>query len=247
MTSYPWERSSLSRSRITYFRSPFSNIRPRRGPWPNPGLCHPPKNPFIPFGPNMLSNSFRKRFLVTLMTVCQPTPVLLPERVSQPSLVRPYLYVTALRQIGEHPVRLGNGQRSLQRRQRGRELSTPRERLQELPLLALLCRHPARALPRPGLGKPRQAPRNGPERRHHEERNGPDEKEKGEEMEAGTGHEEQKQPPDHQPHHEPRRKGPPVRDHHPPPTRVAHHAPTVHLASSVPTASYNSAVYHDIS
>src|SRR5215204_1658323 len=233
-------------SGMTYLRSPFSNIRPRRGPWPNPGLCHPPKNPFIAFGPNK-SNSFRKRFTVTLTTICQPAPILLPERVSQPSLARPYLYVTALRQIGEHPVRLGDGQRSLKRRQRGRELPPSRQRLQKLPLLALLCRCPARTLPRTGLGKPRQAPSDGPERRRRQERNGPDAKEKGQEMEAGTGHKEQKQPPHHQPDHEPRRRGPPVRDHHPPPTRIAHHAPTVHLASSVPTASCDSAVYHDIS
>ena len=135
-------------SRITYFKSPFSNIRPRRGLWPNPGLCHSPKNPFIAFGPNMFSTSCGKR---ALRPVRQLAPVPLPERIPQPSLARPYFNVTAVGKIGEHPVRLGNRWRSLQRRQRRRELPMPRERLQKLPLLALLRRRPT--LPRTGLRK----------------------------------------------------------------------------------------------
>src|SRR5215210_486342 len=172
---------------------------------------------------------------------------MLPERVGQPSLVRPHLHVTALRQIREHPVRLGDAERGLQSRERRRELPPSRERPHELPLLALLRRHPARPLPGTGLRKPRQTPRDGRERRYHEEGNGPEEEEKREEMEARTGHKEQEQSSYHQPHHEPRGKRPPVRRHRPPRTRVPHHAPTVHLASFIPTASFDSAVYHDIS
>src|SRR5829696_9648645 len=170
-----------------------------------------------------------------------------PERVGQPSLVRPYLHVTALRQIREHPVSLGNAERGLQSRERRRELPPPRERPQKLPLLALLYRHPARPLPRTALRKPRQTPRDGRERRYHQEGNGPEEEEKREDMEARTSHKEQEQPSYHQPDHEPRGKRPPVRHHRPPPTRVPHHAPTVHLASFVPTANSDPAVYHDIS
>src|SRR3954464_12651435 len=109
-------------SRMTYLRSPLSNIRPRRGPWPNPGLCPPPKNPFIAFGPNMFSISFRKRCRYLPIFIRQLTPVLLPERVPDPSVVRPYLQVTALREIREHFVRLGDGERGLQSRERRREL-----------------------------------------------------------------------------------------------------------------------------
>src|SRR5688500_15298141 len=97
-----------------------------------------------------------------------------------------------------------------------------------------------------GLRKLRIPPREGHKRRRHEEGKGPDEEEKWEELEGGTGHEEQKQPSYHQAHHEPHRKRPPVRYHRSPPTRVAHHAPTVHLASFVTTARCDYAVYHDI-
>src|SRR5919112_533289 len=170
----------------------------------------------------MFSTSFRKRTLSPIIR--QLTPVPLPERVPQPSLARPYLHMTAVGKIREHPGRLVDGERSLQRRQRRRDLPMPRESLQKLPLLALLRYSPT--FPRTGLREPRQSPRHRHERR---------------------GHEEQKQPSYHQPHHEPRRKGPPVRCHRPPPTRVAHHAPTVHLASFIPTARCSFAVYHDIS
>src|SRR5215203_965847 len=107
-------------SRMTYLRSPLSNIRPRRGPWPNPGPC-PPKKPFIAFGPNMSPVSFAERCL--LLPVGQLAPVVLPERVPDPAFARPHLQMAALCELGEHPIRLGHRERGLQRRQRRRELS----------------------------------------------------------------------------------------------------------------------------
>src|SRR5215212_11375214 len=154
--------------------------------------------------------------------------------------------MAALREVGEHPVRLGHRERGLQSRQRRRELPPPRERPEKLPLLTLLGRSPIRPLPRTGLGNPRQSPRHRRESWHQQEGNGQDQ-EKREEVEGGTNDEEQKQPSYHQSYREPHREWPPVWHHRPPPASVAHHAPTVHLASFIQTTLYDVAVYHDIS
>src|SRR5215203_570688 len=186
-------------SRMTYLRSPLSNIRPRRGP------C-PPKKPFIAFGPNMSPVSFAERCL--LLPVGQLAPVVLPERVPDPAFACPHLQMAALCELGEHPIRLGHRERGLQRRQRRRELAPPRERPEKLPLLALLGRRPVRPLPRTGLGNPRQPPPGRRQSRHQQEGDGQDQEER-EEVEGGPNDEEQEQPSHHKPHRKPRTKTPP--------------------------------------
>src|SRR5829696_4613471 len=184
-------------SRMTYLRSPLSNIRPRRGPWPNPGP--PRKKPFIAFGPNTFSISFLERcsFL--------PTHHLLTDACRAPRARTRSFLRAPLPPDGRSPRdRRASGQ---PRRRRARSRAPPaparapppRERPEKLPLLALLGRRPTRPLPRTGLGNPRQSPRRRSESRHQQEGNGQDQEER-EEVEGGTNHKEQEQSSCHQPH-----------------------------------------------
>src|SRR5215210_625612 len=226
------------RSRITYFRSPFPNTRPRLGSNPCPRHGPRPKKPFIPLGPNMTSSpSFAPR------SRRQLPPVRIPQRVPEPPLAGAHLYVPVLREPGEHPVRLGHAERGLQRGPGGRELPVTRERLEKLLLLAPIVHRP----PSPSLHKKRHIPHSEHERRHQEEGDHPEEKEEGEEVEERTRQREEKQPPDHQSHHHQSRWRRTAEWPHPPsPAPVTHPAPTVHLAS-IPARTSFPAVYHDIS
>src|SRR3712207_6524449 len=163
------------RSRMTYLRSPFSKTRPRPGPNPWPRHGPRPKKPFIAFGPNMVSSPF-----AAPGSRRQLPPVCVPQRVPEPPLPRAHLYVPVLRQPGEHPVRLGDAERSLERRPRRGELPVTRERLEQLLLFAPVVHRP----PLPLLEEPGHAPRGQPKRRHQEERDHPEEeKEEREELE----------------------------------------------------------------
>src|SRR5215216_3355216 len=216
------------RSRMTYFRSPFPNTRPRLGSNPCPRHGPRPKNPFIPFGPNITSSpSFAPR------SRRQLPPVRIPHRVPEPPLAGAHLYVPVLRKPGEHLVRLGHAERGLESRPRGRELPVPSERRQDLLLLAPLVNR----LLRPRLEETRHTPRREPDRRYQEEGDHPEEKEEREEVERPS-HREEEQPPNHKTYHQHHRRtmSPRMPSHPACPAPVAHPARTVHLAS-VPHSS----------
>src|SRR5215204_1635858 len=163
----------------------------------------------------------------------QLPPVRIPHRVPEPPLAGAHLYVPVLRKPGEHLVGLGHAERGLESSPRGRELPVPRERHQELLLLAPLVNR----LLRPRLEETRHTPRREPDRRYQEEGDHPEEKEEREEVERPS-HREEEQPPNYKTCHQYHRRTMAARmPRHPTsPAQVAHPARTVHLAS-VPHSS----------
>jgi hypothetical protein len=107
--------------------------------------------------------------------------------------VRAHLYVPALRQLGEHPVRLGHAERSLERGTGSGDLPMPSERLEELFLL-IAFRNPTR----PRRQKARHPPGGNPECRYQDEGEHPEEENEREEAREKRSRRKQEDHPSNQ-------------------------------------------------